>query len=146
MTETFTTASRYGQTYRGPLALRWEVHGDPISDNYDPAETSAAELWATWRRRYPGDRLSIYWSVRGEGIFESAPGFGGVLGEDFLTFYTWPRDSAGRPIRWADLPVMDKRWTPDRADKGGFVQEHTGWKPSPLQTQMDVAIIARLTA
>ncbi len=32
--------------------------------------------------------------------------------------------------------------TPDHADKGGFIQEATGWKPSPLQPFVNVETLA----
>jgi hypothetical protein len=62
---------------------------------------------------------------------------------DFLTYYSWPEDANGEPIMWTALPVADKLWREDDAAKGGFVQEATGWKPSPFQAVMDVGLIAR---
>ena len=54
--------------------------------------------------------------------------------ENFLSFYGWPAHSAtGEQLNWLTLPVLDKRWNAKRADKGGFIQEATGWKPSILQ-------------
>jgi hypothetical protein len=54
--------------------------------------------------------------------------------EDFLTFYSWPEDTKTRALlNWLTLPVVDKRWNNQRGDKGGFIQEATGWKPSILQ-------------
>jgi len=61
-----------------------------------------------------------------------------------MATYSWPRTSSrsargpvnaktGEPLNWFALPVVDKRWNTRRADKGGFIQEHTGWKPSVLQ-------------
>jgi len=31
------------------------------------------------------------------------------------------------------LPIADMSWNDERADKGGFIQEATGWKPAILQ-------------
>jgi hypothetical protein len=28
--------------------------------------------------------------------------------------------------------------------KGGFIQEYSGWKPSPFQQEMDVALLERV--
>ncbi|MBH8550844.1 hypothetical protein I8751_00235 [Nostocaceae cyanobacterium CENA357] len=54
--------------------------------------------------------------------------------ENFVTFFTHPVDSVtGKPINWLDVPVNDKLWNSKRADKGGFIQQATGWKPSILQ-------------
>ena len=54
--------------------------------------------------------------------------------KDFLTYFTSPVSAtSGEPLNWLRLPVVDKLWRPGRGDKGGFIQEATGWKPSPLQ-------------
>lgn len=39
----------------------------------------------------------------------------------------------GDRLNGLTLPVDDMRWTRRRADKGGFIQEATGWKPNVLQ-------------
>jgi hypothetical protein len=127
------------------LWLAWEVQGDPITDDYTPSEVSAADLWSMWRQQNAGERLPILWMVRGDGIGELAPFLGGGgLGQDFLTFYTWPVDAEGERLRWTDLAVEDKLWDNERADKGGFIQEYSGWKPSPFQQEMDVALLERV--
>lgn len=134
---------------RGPttLALSWEVVGDPITDDYTPAEASADELWARWVRKYPDPVKPVYWSVispRGEGVAEFAPFLGDGDGEDFLTVYTWPlHATSGERVRWAALPVLDKLWDAKHSDKGGFIQSATGWKPAPFQTTVDTALLAK---
>lgn len=125
------------------LWLGWEVRGDPISGDYTPDEMTSAELWSIWRSQYPDDRLDIYWRVRGDNVAEAAP-FSEGNREHFLTFFTWPVDPEGTPLRWTDLPVADKFWDADHADKGGFIQQHSGWKPSPFQQQMDVTLLERI--
>lgn len=125
------------------LTLYWEVHGDPISDDYLPEEVSAAELWSMWRRRYPDEKLRISWFVEGDGTFEAAP-HSGLGSSDFLSYFTWPVDGDGNPLRWTDLPVVDKLWNAKRASKGGFIQQYSGWKPSPFQQEMDVAMLERV--
>ena len=46
----------------------------------------------------------------------------------------WPVDAeTGDELDWLALPVVDKLWNSKRGDKGGFIQEATGWKPSILQ-------------
>lgn len=129
------------------LHLGWELNGDPISDDWAPTEITAAELMRRWLRTNP-DRgtglVRIYWYVAGEGIFEHAPFQRSAwpwLTQDFLTHYTTPMDPAGRAVNWARLPVEDKLWTPTRGDKGGFIQSATGWKPSPLQPTVPLALL-----
>jgi hypothetical protein len=127
------------------LRLGWEVQGDPITDDYTPSEVSAYELWSMWRGQNLGDRLAIRWMVRGDGVAELAPFLPrGGLEQDFLTFYTWPVDADGERLRWTDLAIEDKLWNSERADKGGFIQEYSGWKPSPFQQEMDVTLLERV--
>jgi hypothetical protein len=129
------------------LALLWELNGDPITDDYVPDEASAAELWDMWLARSAQPVMEIYWFVfspgQGGGIFEAAPfSRSDPEAEDFLTFFSWPLDENGERLRWTSLPVADKLWRDGRADKGGFIQELTGWKPSPLQRLADVDRLA----
>ncbi|MEU9615820.1 MULTISPECIES: hypothetical protein [Streptomyces] len=59
--------------------------------------------------------------------------------EHFLTHFTYPVHAVtGEPINWLRLPVLDSQWNKTAADRGGFIQQVTGWKPSPLQPTMDV--------
>lgn len=121
----------------------WEVALDPISDDYTPEEAPATELLDLWVRRVrksfePG-LIPIYWFVDspGHGKLERMPfqfPHEGGNSEDFLSFYHWPTDSkTGAPLNWLTLPVEDKRWNTRQSNKGGFIQEATGWKPSILQ-------------
>jgi hypothetical protein len=38
----------------------------------------------------------------------------------------------GERLNLLTLPVVDKLWDHTHADKGGFIQSATGWKPSVL--------------
>lgn len=130
----------------GDLTLYWEAWCDPVSDDYDSDEATARELWRIWRERYPVDEsaeerwgkgaVRISWYINGE-VFEGAPhaiSVGGYAPETFLDHFTVPvDDETGERIEWTRLPVDDKLWREGRNDKGGFIQEATGWKPSPLQ-------------
>ena len=145
--------SGFGKT--GDLELAWEVNGDPISDDYAGTNDIAAEdllrLWV--KQSYPSAKVettfglgtvSIYWSLRGDAM-EQAP-FArkemSFYGEDVLKQYSWPVDSAtGERLNFNTLPVRDKVWTAKHWDKGGFIQEATGWKPSPFQPVMDVPTV-----
>lgn len=131
--------------WEAELVAYWEVQGDPISDDYTPDEITALELLSLWARKY-GEKhkdglIPIYWSIEGTGgIYESMPFAYDHLQnrhqpqEHFLTFYTWPKFTAtDQPLNWFEIPVTDKRWNKERADKGGFIQEATGWKPGILQ-------------
>lgn len=146
-----------------PLALYWEPDGSPLSDDYTPDEADAHELWRMWVKRYGAKyhqerpelykpwNVPIYWfvtSVGEGGVFEAAPhqdlpdDF--PLREDFLTHFTDPvHATTEEPINWARVPVLDYGWNAKQADKSGFIQEATGWKPSPLQRVMDVRQVAR---
>ena len=139
----------------GHLALYWEVEGDSISDAYSPEEITAEELWCVWASglKRPG-KVRIHWFVCSPdtGVFELAPfsyrhyykRFGELLKDDFLAFFTWPvNKKTGKQLNWLRLPVVDKLWKPGRADKGGFIYEATGWKPSPLQPFVDAVALAR---
>lgn len=158
----WTFRSRHGRERTTPLWLYWEVHGDPITDDYYIDEIDAVDLWREWLRRYPFDERSealfgigsfaISWFVEGDGTFESAPFQDHRVkpDSDFLTHYSVPRNAAsGEVLQWSRLPVIDKIWrTSDlpaiSATKGGFIQEATGWKPSPLQSYVDVYRLGRL--
>lgn len=128
----------------GILVAYWEVALDPISDDYTPKEINARELFFIWtkgvKKKYPNNLIPIIWVVecREQAIIESMPfqfdHFKGQHREYFLTFFTWPVNSlTGEKLNWLRLPVVDKLWNHKRADKGGFIQEATGWKPSILQ-------------
>ncbi len=152
-----------GYTRTVPLWLYWEVEGDPLSDNYDLDDLDAVEMWNEWRRQYPPDAdeffgpttKRIWWYIDGGGVCESAPGqdLRGsryVPEDDFLTWYTWPvNPQTGELLQWLRLPVVDKLWRTARArgttTKGGFIQEATGWKPSPLQPFVDVAQLEQMS-
>jgi hypothetical protein len=70
--------------------------------------------------------------------------FGPYEEEHFLTHYKMPVNAeTGEPINWLRLPVLDRGWSATACGKGGFIQEVTGWKPSPLQATMDVVQIGR---
>lgn len=138
---------RHGADRIGELALLWFVYNDALSDDYDSSEVDARDLWRIWRDKNPIDEqaesrwgegaVRISWLVSGDASFEGAPfavDISGYESETFLDHYTNPIEVAtGDPIQWTRLPVEDKVWREDRSDKGGFIQEATGWKPSPLQ-------------
>lgn len=135
---------RTGVERQGLLVAYWEVHLDPISDDYTPLEIDARELFHKWEKRvserYPNGLIPIYWFVKSEelGILEGMPfqfeHITGSFRENFLTFFTWPVDSkTGESLNWLTLSVVDKLWNLRRANKGGFIQQATSWKPAILQ-------------
>lgn len=154
---------RSGKEKTAPLWLYWELDGDPMSDDYTTDEVDAIELWNMWRRNYPkfastdGPKIAkIWWFVMGPGVVEIAP-LADPYGEDpwlhrknFLTGYTWPYNpTTERPLRWTELHIADKVWRtgtlpPGVVTKGGFIQEVTGWKPSPYQPFVDIAHLEQL--
>lgn len=131
----------------GELSLLWHVYNDALSDNYDSNEIDASDLWRIWREKNAIDEqaearwgegaMRISWLVSGDAAYEGAPfavDVSGYASETFLDHFTTPIEVAtGEPIQWTRLPVEDKLWNAERNDKGGFIQEATGWKPSPLQ-------------
>lgn len=132
-------APKYGFEWTGSLVAVWEAAYDPITDDYLPSEKSAAELLSMWAdivaEKYPDGYVPLHWYVEspGHGKFEAMP-FQPGTGQDFLTHYDWPEDpDTGELLNWLTLPVRDKLWRPGRANKGGFLQEATGWKPTILQ-------------
>lgn len=153
------TSPRSGHTWTEELVLYAEPDGSSMSDDYLPEEASAPELWRKWVDRYavtyhqkePGKyrlgEVPIFWTVTTPafgGVFEAAPYAPNFLSENFLTHYTHPEHAkTGERLNWVRLPVMDRGWNGSRADKGGFIQEATGWKPSPLQPTMNYLEIGR---
>ncbi len=147
----FTSLQR-GTEFDLPLELVWELNGDPMSDDYLPEEASAPELWSKWVSHYGEPVMPIYWYVAGPAKFEFAPrdlqpqhqGGDQQRDADFLTYYTVPvTGDDDEVIQWSRLPVVDKLWRPNETSKGGFIQEATGWKPSPLQSYADISVLAR---
>ena len=135
-------SNRHGEERKSPLEAYWEVHLDPISDDYTPEEADAFELLEKWSKKanqdHPNGLIPISWSVQGKATFEAMPfqfeHFPGQLRETFLTFFTWPVNCVtGEQLNWLTLPVVDKMWNSKRANKGGFIQQATGWKPAILQ-------------
>lgn len=135
----------HSHRFAGALFLTWEIWNDPITDDYTPDEATADELLASWLDRLPDERtealfgpgaVGISWFVTGE-PFEAAP-FQmrryRADDEDFLTHFTWPEHpESGERLNFNRLPVKDKLWRDGAADKGGFFQEATGWKPAAMQ-------------
>lgn len=150
---------RSGYEHTTMLTLFWELDGDPITDDYLPEEISALDLWQMWRRDYRTDEAAeaafgkgahrIWWYVDGGKTFEGAPfrDLRGVryAGKDFLDSFTWPTHArTGTPVQWCALPVRGKGWRQGRADKGGFIQQVTGWKPSPMQAYVNVDLLEQM--
>ena len=143
---TFTHKLQPGPTpsYVGkPLEFWWWLDGDSITDDYMPDEISAKDLFEEWLKRpsiKDAEDLNINWMVHP--VSEEVPFIG--ADEDFLSFYTWPVHSeTGERLKWTQVPVQDKGWSADRDDKGGFIQELTGWKPSPLQQTLHLPTLLK---
>lgn len=141
------------------LVLYAEPLGCWITDDYLPDEITPRQLWDKWVANpdiYLDEeqtQVHINWSVTTPtvlGTFEAAPfrvdhpRFADSLSEDFLTFFSWPVNTrTGERINWLRLPVLDRGWKGDVADKGGFIQELLGWKPGPLQPYMNPRQLAQ---
>lgn len=126
-----------------PIELWWWLDGDSITDDYTADEISADKLFYDWLQRpsiKDAEDLNIAWMVHP--VSEEIPFIGAE--EDFLSFYTWPRHSeTEEQLKWTQLPVRDKAWNVERGDKGGFIQEHTGWKPSPFQRTLHLPTLLK---
>lgn len=148
-----------GDEFEAEIHLYWEVHADPISDDYCDID-NPMDIWQAWRRRYPRDERAealfgegafrIWWYMASsDGQFETSPGSkvpGGAT-DGWLAHFTWPRDpDSGEQVSIMGLPVIDKLWRPGNAEKGGFIQEVTGWKPAPLQEFVNVPHLERWSA
>lgn len=129
-----------GAETEAELRAVYEVYLDPMSDDFTPAEINAQDLFDRWvakvRKKHSNGLVPISWYVEFDGGLEVMP-FQfehHALVENFLTHYAWPVDaSSGHLLNWLMLPVMDKHWNAKSANKGGFIQEATGWKPSIFQ-------------
>ncbi len=129
---------RTGHRFEEPLNAYWEVSHDPMSDDHTPDEMDAVELLREWatkvQKDYENNLVPIHWFAGSERMpfqFLRDPK---IEAENFLTHFTWPANKrTGDRLNWLVLPVVDKLWNENRADKGGFIQEATGWKPSILQ-------------
>jgi hypothetical protein len=143
---------RVGFECTATLVAYWEVSLDPISGDFTPKETPAADIFSRWvrevRKKYPNGLIPIWWFVDATGeIIKDGGDFKTFnlmpfqlehfppAAKDFLAFFTWPVNAkTSELLNWLKLPVVDKLWRPSRTDKGGFIQETTGWKPSILQS------------
>jgi hypothetical protein len=149
----FTSPS--GTEKLGTLSFYWELPNDWITDDETPDTATADELLEQWLRwlwdAKPFDEelgvphLPIRWSVHGEdsAAFETAPSLiPGDRTETFETVYSHPEDAeTEEPINWLRVPVQDKLWRPGRGNKGGFIQEATGFKPAALQPTFDLRVL-----
>nr|WP_240449425.1 hypothetical protein [Streptomyces harenosi] len=169
----WAVTARNGYTQTTELVLYAEPNYSTITDDYTPDEISAHELWWIWidkvankaHERWPDlyrpGEVTIPWTLTTPAlgnVFEAAPHtrplppdpelvrmFGRAYEpEDFLTHFKVPtNEDTGERINWLRLPVLDRGWNATTADTGGFIQEVTGWKPSPLQPAMDVIQLGR---
>lgn len=127
-----------GHLVESSLSAYWEVEVDSISDEFTPAKITATDLLSAWVeevKSLPDAIVPIRWFVTSDQGLEAMPfQFCDSTSENFLTHHSWPEDAvSGEPLNWLLLPVVDKHWNSTASDKGGFIQEATGWKPSILQ-------------
>lgn len=165
---------RSGHERTCPLWLAWQVNGSSMSDDYYVEEMPARYLYQAWRNSYARDPLaeehfgpgaiSISWYVEGPGICEFAPTAGDgssawskyylnqplLADHGFLHSFTWPKHDSLGFLQWTRLPIIDGVWRTGNlpslcSTKGGFIQEATGWKPSPFQPYVDAHYLDQLS-
>ena len=113
---------------------------------YTPNEIKAIDLLEQWaeavQQKYPNKLIPIFWYLEVKGAkvqtLETMPlqykHLPGMQQENFLSYFTHLIDcETEKPLNWLDVPVVDKLWNSKKANKGGFIQQATGWKPSVLQ-------------
>lgn len=146
-----------GTLHESKLEAYWEVELDPLSDKYTPRVINAHDLFCEWKEKilkeFSNGLIPIHWFVinEEEEIFEGMPfQFEHLHSEsiftddNFLTTFTWPVNKDTREhLNWLTLPVVDKLWKHERADKGGFLQQYTGWKPSIFQPYLYIPTFSR---
>ena len=116
-----------------PLWLYPEINGSSwVDEAEDQSGVGQLAYFIAWiRRRYPeqwkADAVPIFWSVRGDGVFEIAPNNArDIIGKNFLTVFTPPVDArTGEPLNWWRLPV--------RNDRFPAFAKALGWLPSPFE-------------
>jgi len=119
-----------GHEFRTDLVLYGELELSAGIDDcpYDDGDEQLEYYIDSVRRRMPdawnADDVPIYWCVIGKQTHEAAP-FMDFEGDNFLSHYTWPRNSDGDMIDWFQLPVVNPRFPKFAAA--------LGWKPSPIQ-------------
>jgi len=132
-----------GLKYHCRLQAFWELDFETLSSEYDIEDISAYELFEEWAHivseQYPNGLIPISWYVvdDSERILGRMPFQYDAKVKDFLDSYTTPKSEGGEEINWLTLAVSDKFWSERtgfyKGYHGGFIQEVTGWKPSPLQ-------------
>ena len=133
-----------GHARRSTLWLEPEPNYSPMSDDYD-IDIDPREMFRIWagnvRREEAFHKgmgepwVSIYWSLRGSGVCETAP-FQAIkwAPRDFLTHFTWPVNADGARLNWLDLPVRMNT-------KTRFLEQAIGWKPAPLQPAVNLDLL-----
>ncbi len=121
------------------LELVWEADYGAVSDDFyssdDPHDVFDAWIAALERKGEYQRWVPIYWFVDGFGTFERAPfSYHDLMGQDFLSYFSWPTSQDGAPVNWTALPVRDAKCWFIPAAAGG-------WRPSPYQSALDLDLV-----
>lgn len=120
-----------------------EIYGEKgVFQDYAPEEISADDLFRMWvgmvrsRPEHKSGFVDIWWSVCFSDQVELAPFMGHLC--ECPTIYDYWHQCGGEPFNWMTCPVADTKWNNHRRKTRytGFIQEVTGWKPSPLQSSV----------
>lgn len=146
------TTRRGGRSYTEPLVLWWEIDHDAISDDYYYEEADEFDLFRWWSRKLvskgctSSSMLPIWWSVSGPTTAEFAEQSTEWPDGPYFDKYYYLAAPNGGHIGVHCLPVADKKWTPAQMDKGGFIQQATQWRPTPLQRFAPFGLLCELAA
>lgn len=146
------TTKRGGRSYTEPLVLWWEIDYETITDDYDYDEADEFELFRWWSRlleskgRTSTSQLPIWWSVSGPTTAEFAEQSSEWPDGPYFDKYYYLSSPNGSHIPVHCLPVADKKWTASQMDKGGFIQQATQWKPTPLQQFAPFGLLCQLAS
>ena len=143
-----TVVTKRGNVSQTELVLWWELDYEMITDDYLPGEADCFELFEEWdsilRRKKLPDERPIWWFVVGPGVCEFAQGDPSAPNTGHFNEHYYLGDAAGNYRMDIDvLPVASKNWRSGNADKGGFIQQATGWQPTPLLPTVSLSMLRR---
>ena len=97
----------------------------------------------TLYRMYNADDQLLYVGITAR-VCEFAQGDPSAPNTGHFNEHYYLGDAAGNYRMDIDvLPVASKNWRSGNADKGGFIQQATGWQPTPLLPTVSLSMLRR---